>query len=132
MRRRADFAFVPCCSVAAEDLWLPGGHFVPKGGILRFSALAAHHTQASYDSPNIFNPDRDLHDLEQKFWLPFGLGQRSCPASHLAITILTHTTAVLIRTFSFELEGSRHFKRMRFKSFMGTEPDRLMIRFVKK
>ncbi|KAN0062055.1 hypothetical protein ACQY0O_006054 [Thecaphora frezii] len=118
--------------VTNTPLWLPTHHFLPSGTTLRFSALAAQHHPETYPRPSVFDPARHTDvGARSATWIPFGLGQRRCPAQKLAMEVIEKATRALVSNLEWKLEGERHRRELRFKRFLGTEPDRLVVRFEK-
>ncbi len=79
---------------AARDLTV-GGHRVPKGTLILWSAHLAGRNADAWPDPETFDPDRfvDLTDDEKALadaaWVPFGRGARNCIGFALAQIELT-------------------------------------------
>ncbi len=73
---------------ATKDVYLSTGHYIPKDCLVFFWFGAVQKNPQLFPKPNSFNPARFL-DADGNFVpnakvIPFGLGQRRCPAEHLA------------------------------------------------
>ncbi|MDH3681357.1 MAG: cytochrome P450 [Acidimicrobiia bacterium] len=79
---------------AASDIEL-GGHHIPKGTLILWSAHLAGRDSGAWDEPLKFQPDRFSHltgpqqQLANSAWIPFGRGQRNCLGLALAQMELT-------------------------------------------
>ncbi|MEU4807028.1 cytochrome P450 [Actinosynnema sp. NPDC023587] len=72
---------------------------LPAGADLLFSPYLNHHDPNAYPEPSRFHPQRwsqGFHPAPGTY-LPFALGPRTCPASHLALTQLTVVLAALLK-----------------------------------
>jgi cytochrome P450 len=79
---------------AAVDV-VAGGHLIPKGTLILWSAHLAGRDPTAWPNPNRFDPDRfvDLSPEQQALadvaWVPFGRGTRNCIGFALAQMELT-------------------------------------------
>ncbi|MFI6461917.1 cytochrome P450 [Streptomyces sp. NPDC050528] len=85
--------------VAAVDTDL-GGHPVPAGALVLYSAQALHHNPELFPDPEEFDPERWLGDRAKEVprgaLLPFGAGSHKCIGDVLALT----ETALIVATIA--------------------------------
>lgn len=112
--------------IALRQFWLAGRKIYP-GTLLQAGIAHATLTDPQWkdDSPNLFMPERWLVKKaasKEAGWLAFGGGARICPGKRLAMAELTIFTAVLARSYEFELldhhEGWEQFPLMRPRNGM--------------
>ncbi|KAH8810802.1 benzoate 4-monooxygenase cytochrome P450 [Xylogone sp. PMI_703] len=86
------------------------GHFLPSGTIVGINPWVLARDTSIYGKDAIeFRPDRWLEMSEQEnkriqsYSMVFGLGSRSCPGKHLALSILHKTLPALLMHFDWIL-----------------------------
>ncbi|KAM0216495.1 hypothetical protein ACHAQD_007726 [Fusarium lateritium] len=89
------------------------GRFFPEGTIVGINCWVAHRdTRVFGDNADSFNPDRwlvedsDRISLMNRYYMPFGLGSRTCIGRHVSILEMTKLIPRIIRDFDFELVPS--------------------------
>ena len=96
---------------AATDVVL-GGHLVPTGTLILWSAYLAGRDARSWERPLEFDPDRFLDptpeqaELARAAWVPFGGGARNCIGFALAQMELTLILSRLAQRLDIELAGA--------------------------
>ncbi|BDH56034.1 cytochrome P450 [Tsukamurella sp. PLM1] len=72
---------------------------LPADAMIVYSPYLVHHDPRYYPEPERFDPDRwtaeRAHEIDKRAVLPFGVGERHCPGSNFAITIILLATAAL-------------------------------------
>ncbi len=95
---------------AAIDITV-GGHAIPKGTLILWSAHLAGRDGAAWTDPLQFRPDRfveatgDQKALADIAWVPFGRGARNCIGFALAQMELTLIVARLAQRLSISASG---------------------------
>ncbi|TWP53614.1 cytochrome P450 [Lentzea tibetensis] len=76
-----------------------GGHHIPAGADVFFSAYGVHHDPRFYPRPHDFDPDRWLPEnaagIPRHAYLPFGGGARKCVGEGYAMTEMVTVLATL-------------------------------------
>ncbi|GAB3132647.1 hypothetical protein GCM10027289_21180 [Tsukamurella serpentis] len=72
---------------------------LPPDSMIVFSPYLIHHDPRHFPDPERFDPDRwredRAHEIDKRAVLPFGVGERHCPGSSFAMTIILLATASL-------------------------------------
>ncbi|WP_019200624.1 cytochrome P450 [Tsukamurella sp. 1534] len=72
---------------------------LPTDSMIVYSPYLVHHDPRYYTDPDRFDPDRwtaeRAHEIDKRAVLPFGVGERHCPGSNFAVTIILLATASL-------------------------------------
>ncbi|OBT45682.1 hypothetical protein VE00_03948 [Pseudogymnoascus sp. WSF 3629] len=96
---------VPAAGAVIADTRFPGGTIV---GVNTWVA----HANASVfgDDAKTFRPERWLEDDEttsmlNKFWMPFGVGSRTCIGKNISLLEISKLIPELIRRYDFQLIG---------------------------
>ena len=80
---------------------LPTGHAVPAGDVIFMSAFAQGRSDAIWEDPMRFDPDRFTPEAEaarHRFaWVPFGAGPRMCMGAGFALMSTSLALAQLLR-----------------------------------
>ncbi|KAF2708651.1 cytochrome P450 [Pleomassaria siparia CBS 279.74] len=86
------------------------GYFFPAGTIVGVNTWVSHQNTSVFGSDaEQFNPSRWLIDDKEKlaemerYWMPFGLGSRTCIGRHISMLEMSKLIPVLVRDFEFEL-----------------------------
>lgn len=78
-----------------------GGHRIPAGANVFFSAYGVHRDPALYPEPDLFQPDRwadeQLRSASRSTFIPFGAGPRGCVGESFAWAEMTAFLATLLR-----------------------------------
>uniref|UniRef100_A0A7R9V835 Cytochrome P450 n=1 Tax=Chlamydomonas euryale TaxID=1486919 RepID=A0A7R9V835_9CHLO len=89
---------------------LPGGYPVVKGQDVMISVYNIHHSEAVWDEPERFNPERFAMDgpvpNEQNTdyrYVPFSGGPRKCVGDQFALMEAVSALSVMLRRFDFAL-----------------------------
>jgi cytochrome P450 len=79
--------------------WHFQDHFYPAGTIVSASAMDIHFTDAVFDSPYAFKPERweKSGDVMHKAMMAFGVGNRQCIARTMAMYILYLSVYELVK-----------------------------------
>ncbi|KAL7278727.1 hypothetical protein ACG7TL_007730 [Trametes sanguinea] len=81
------------------------GWRIPKGALILQNVWAILHDAEVYPEPEIFRPERFLHDGQLRSDVPdpakvaFGFGRRICPGRHFADDLLFINIASVLHTF---------------------------------
>eukprot|EP00210_Caulerpa_lentillifera_P000331 g324.t1 len=92
---------------ATRDMVL-GGYRIPKGTRLASCSNLVMNCEMEWEDHLAFNPERWLDgnmNLKEKYYVPFGLGQRDCIGMKLAMQSMKLGIVYFITRFSFELVG---------------------------
>jgi len=78
------------------------GYSVPAGSVVLVSVYNIHRNPEFWDAPAQFNPQRFMGDVHhpRHVYFPFGLGQRMCIGSHLALMEGVLLIAQLVQHFN--------------------------------
>ncbi|KAF7844737.1 geraniol 8-hydroxylase-like [Senna tora] len=103
---------------ANEDVEICG-FLVPQDSQILVNVWAMGRDPAIWDNPNVFTPERFLHNeidyrgAGRDFrFIPFGAGRRTCPGLPLASRALTFILASLLYHFDWKLPNGLHPKDM--------------------
>lgn len=77
-----------------------GGHSLPRGAVVIYSAHVTHHLPEVFERPRVFDPER-WHRAEPSpyAYLPFGAGPRTCLGAEFALMEMKLTLACLLQRF---------------------------------
>ncbi|PLB50375.1 cytochrome P450 [Aspergillus steynii IBT 23096] len=103
--------------VASED-FVYRGNFIPKDTVVVLNTWTMHHNPAQYSQPDLFNPDRYIHDPltsaesanladpeKRDHWM-FGAGRRICPGMIVAEREIWLTISRMLWAFDMaEIRG---------------------------
>ncbi|KAI0029801.1 cytochrome P450 [Vararia minispora EC-137] len=128
---------VPRAASSATQL---GRYLIPAHTSIVLNLYAIHHSEHNWTDPFTFSPDRFLRwvddkDANERKWVPFGMGQRQCPARAFAFAEQMALTAVMLREYEWELpEASPHTDEIQnaFSPFALTVPHKLYVRFTRR
>jgi cytochrome P450 len=80
---------------SVREVDMGGFRIHPKTRVI-VSPFLLHHHPAHWEEPEAFRPERFLEGKPASaFYMPFGTGQKSCPASAAAMTLLEGATRAL-------------------------------------
>lgn len=85
------------------------GHFFPGGTKVGVNTWVAHNNPTIFPQPEEFRPERWLEAGEgqlkkmEAYWMPFGLGSRTCLGRHISVLEIGKLIPRLVRGFDFEL-----------------------------
>ena len=83
------------------------GHRIPKGSTVLMPIDALHHDERFWPQPDVFDPTRFLRENarghHRSAYLPFGGGRRVCAGQSFAVMEMTLVTAMLSRSFVYDL-----------------------------
>ncbi|KAJ4005613.1 hypothetical protein NW752_002448 [Fusarium irregulare] len=89
------------------------GRFFPEGTIVGINCWVAHrNTDVFGQDAAVFNPDRwlttdtDRLSAMNRYYMPFGLGSRTCIGRHVSMLEMSKLIPRIIRDFDFERDGS--------------------------
>ncbi|EJF64290.1 cytochrome P450 [Dichomitus squalens LYAD-421 SS1] len=113
-----------------------GGYMVPAGTAMALNMCAAHHNEAVWSAPAIFDPDRFLDEakIDSGNWVSFGLGPRRCPAKNFSLYEQRVLISMLLREYRWTLPDDsphRDFLKNGFSAFALSLPDNVEIDFVR-
>ncbi|OAQ66758.1 cytochrome P450 pisatin demethylase [Pochonia chlamydosporia 170] len=90
------------------------GRFFPPGSVIGLNTWVAHYNEDIFGADaKEFRPERwierDDNEAEIKamnaYYLPFGLGSRTCLGKHISFLEMSKLIPLLVRNFDFELVG---------------------------
>ncbi|KAF9558599.1 cytochrome P450 [Agrocybe pediades] len=90
-------------STTADDVYK--GYFIPKGTLVMGNVWAMLRDEKHYPEPSKFYPERFLKDgklnpdVLDPIQIVFGWGRRSCPGSHIALSLVWLTAATVLSVF---------------------------------
>jgi cytochrome P450 len=85
------------------------GHYFPGGTVIGVNTWVAHNNPTVFPHPEEFRPERwieaspDQLKKMEAYWMPFGLGSRTCLGKHISLLEIGKLIPRLVRTFDFEL-----------------------------
>ncbi|KAF4334745.1 pisatin demethylase cytochrome P450 [Fusarium beomiforme] len=89
------------------------GRFFPEGTIVGINTWVAHLDRGVFgQDADSFSPERWLQDDAERvatmnrFWMPFGLGSRTCIGRHISMLEMCKLVPALIRDFEFTLHDT--------------------------
>ncbi|TLD11693.1 hypothetical protein PspLS_11758 [Pyricularia sp. CBS 133598] len=89
------------------------GRFFPEGSIVGINTWVAHRDKTIFgDDADSFRPERWIEGDPariaemNRYWMPFGLGTRTCIGRHISILEMSKLIPFLVRDFDFSLERS--------------------------
>jgi len=95
---------------AIEDVQI-GDYTVPAGGLIVISPWLLHHDPRVFPQPDRFDPERFAGDWRKRYpnyaYIPFGVGERTCSGSHMAMMEGEVLLAAMINNYRFELVDDR-------------------------
>ncbi|KID78346.1 Pisatin demethylase [Metarhizium brunneum] len=92
------------------------GHFFPPGSVIGLNTWVAHYNEDVFGpDARQFRPERWIEtddngpDIKamNAYYLPFGLGSRTCLGRHISFLEMSKLIPLLVRNFDFELVGRR-------------------------
>ncbi|WP_280331974.1 cytochrome P450 [Nocardia wallacei] len=106
LRMRSPVWMLPRRTVQDTEV---GGHRIPAGSYVFYSAYANHHDPRLFPEPHHFDPDRWLPEhvkqLPRCAFVPFGFGARKCVGESFAMTEATLVLATLTAAWRFVRAG---------------------------
>eukprot|EP00210_Caulerpa_lentillifera_P000330 g323.t1 len=105
--RRIHIATVAGARIAPQDLIL-GGHRIPRNTLFYICSNGSMNCEMEWEDHLAFKPERWLDgnlNIKEKYYVPFGLGERDCVGMKLAMLSMKVAIVYFIRKFSFELVG---------------------------
>ncbi|KAF0638901.1 hypothetical protein FPSE5266_05719 [Fusarium pseudograminearum] len=106
-----------------------GGYFFPEGTIVSVNTWVAHRDREIFgQDANEFSPERWLQDdvdkvsLMNRFWMPFGLGSRTCIGRHISMLEMCKLLPVLVRDFDFTLNQDLQEGEWRTQTYWFVKP----------
>ncbi|CAI6085610.1 unnamed protein product [Clonostachys chloroleuca] len=89
------------------------GTFFPEGTIVSVNTWVQHRNRGVFgEDADSFNPERWLSNdaerisLMNRYWMPFGLGSRTCIGRHISMLEMCKLIPRIVRDFDFQLDGS--------------------------
>ncbi|KAI8725549.1 hypothetical protein NCS52_00126300 [Fusarium sp. LHS14.1] len=115
------------------------GHFFPEGTIVGINTWVAHHDCHTF-GPNAdeFMPERWLQNdtdqvaLMNRFWMPFGLGSRTCIGRHISMLEMCKLIPSLVRDFDFTLHESLLRKDWHTQNYWFVKPLDFQVRLRRR
>eukprot|EP00210_Caulerpa_lentillifera_P000329 g322.t1 len=92
---------------APQDLVL-GGCRIPKNTLFYICSNGSMNCEMEWENHLAFKPERWLDgnlNIKEKYYVPFGLGERDCVGIKLAMQAMKVSIVYFITKFSFELVG---------------------------
>ncbi|KAF9761172.1 hypothetical protein IL306_003931 [Fusarium sp. DS 682] len=104
---------LPLERVVPKDGATISGRFFPEGAIVGINPWVAHRDRSVFgQDADSFSPERWLQDDEERvalmnrFWMPFGLGSRTCIGRHISMLEMCKLIPALVRDFEFALDDN--------------------------
>jgi len=101
----------PLWRVVPEHGVTLSGKFFPPGTIVGINTWVAHRNSTVFGpDPDTFRPERWLDSdterlaLMDSYYMPFGMGPRTCQGKNIALMVLSKVIMQLVRTYDFELD----------------------------
>ena len=111
---------------------------LPRGSIVIINAQLSQMSEANFESPEEFRPERWLDDpttggakdgRATLSYAPFGFGASRCFGEIIAMTILKTSLAIILSSYKIEMESSAEEAYSYFPLFTFV-PKKLVLRFV--
>eukprot|EP00210_Caulerpa_lentillifera_P000342 g335.t1 len=93
--------------IAPQDLVL-GGYRIPKNTLLNICGNVSTNCEMEWEDHLAFKPERWLDgnmNLKEKYYVPFGLGERDCVGMKLAMLSMKVSIVYFVTKFFLELVG---------------------------
>lgn len=88
------------------------GRYFPEGNVVGINSWVAHYNEDVFGADaKGFRPERWLEASDsqlrtmESYFIPFGLGSRTCVGRHISMFEISKVLPVLVRDFEFELVG---------------------------
>ncbi|KIW34265.1 uncharacterized protein PV07_01055 [Cladophialophora immunda] len=108
MQRRHNPSFQPG-RTAQQDVILPGGFKIPRGGVVIPALHHIHNNPELWDNPTKFDPDRwntdSVKNRHKAAYIPFAMGPRGCIGFNFALLEVKVFLPKLIYRYKFSREG---------------------------
>ncbi|KAH7219724.1 cytochrome P450 [Fusarium oxysporum] len=105
------------------------GHFFPEGTIVGINTWVAHRDRSIFgQDADSFSPERWLQDddervaLMNRFWMPFGLGSRTCIGRHISMLEMCKLIPALVRDFEFALHDNLLHNEWKTQNYWFVKP----------
>lgn len=92
------------------------GHYFPGGTNIGVNTWVAHNNPSIFPQPEAFRPERWVEASGEQlkrmdaYWMPFGLGSRTCLGKHISLLEIGKLIPRLIRRFDFELVSEKKWQ----------------------
>ncbi|XP_067948926.1 cytochrome P450 3A24-like isoform X2 [Watersipora subatra] len=125
--------------VATEDINIQG-IYVKKGTVVTVSPWVIHRNPDIWENPERFDPSRFLpenFDSKLSTWyIPFGLGNRKCIGSRLALLEMKIATISVLKAFRIEKNALTPGRPIKLKNTLPLAPldteQPMMVSFIKR
>ncbi|EXJ75289.1 cytochrome P450 oxidoreductase [Cladophialophora psammophila CBS 110553] len=108
MQRRHNPSFQPG-RTAQQDVILPGGFKIPRGGVVIPALHHIHNNPELWDNPTKFDPDRwntdSVKNRHKAAYIPFAMGPRGCIGFNFALLEVKVFLPKLVYRYKFVREG---------------------------
>ncbi|KAF4997961.1 hypothetical protein FGRMN_3481 [Fusarium graminum] len=115
------------------------GRFFPEGTIVGINCWVANRdTRVFGEDADTFNPDRWLVDDGERlsrmnrYYMPFGLGSRTCIGRHVSLLEMSKLIPRSIRDFNFELDPSLKNEDWHTHNYWFVKPVDFRVRVEKR
>ncbi|KAF5004052.1 hypothetical protein FDECE_9427 [Fusarium decemcellulare] len=105
------------------------GRFFPEGTVVGINTWVAHRdTRVFGDDAETFNPDRwFVEDSERlsmmnRYYMPFGLGSRTCSGRHVSMLEMCKLIPRIVRDFDFGLDPSLQHEEWHTQNYWFVKP----------
>ncbi|KAJ4252350.1 hypothetical protein NW762_010948 [Fusarium torreyae] len=105
------------------------GRFFPEGAIVGINTWVAHRDRNIFgQDADEFSPERWLQNdadkvaLMNRFWMPFGLGSRTCIGRHISMLEMCKLIPTLVRDFDLSLHESLRGKDWHTQNYWFVKP----------
>ncbi|KAF5019801.1 hypothetical protein F66182_8170 [Fusarium sp. NRRL 66182] len=105
------------------------GKFFPEGTIVGINSWVAHrNTQVFGHDADAFNPDRwlvedkDRISAMNRYWMPFGLGSRTCIGRHVSMLEISKLIPRIVRDYDFSLDATLQSKEWKTNDYFFVKP----------
>ncbi|KAK6515000.1 hypothetical protein TWF506_007355 [Arthrobotrys conoides] len=99
--------------IVPKDGTFCGNTYIPPDTVVSMSIYLMHHNATVYTNPKVFDPDRWLDvaatSPQERYFVPFSKGSKSCFGIYLAYAEIYGTLAALFRRFKFTLHKDNQF-----------------------
>jgi cytochrome P450 len=109
------------------------GYKIPKGTTLVISPYLTHRNSTYWNSPDSFIPERFEKDIEDFTYIPYGIGNRSCPLKDFSQIQNLYFISDFLKNYEYKIENLDKIKSKQESLFISPNFDVLFsLKKIKK